>query len=46
LRGVAARQRKKLDWAAIRSRLETLVELKGEPEILERLETDRANAAR
>ncbi|MDP1860471.1 MAG: nucleotidyltransferase [Gemmatimonadaceae bacterium] len=46
IRGVAARQRKQLDWAAIRSRLEPLAELKGEPEILERLETVRASAAR
>lgn len=32
--------------AAIRSRLEPLVALKGEPEILERLATVRANVAR
>jgi hypothetical protein len=39
--GIIIRQTAKLDWSYIRSQLEPLVELKGEPEILDNLESRR-----
>jgi hypothetical protein len=38
LNGILARQQGKLDWSYIRSHLTTLCELKGEPELVDRLE--------
>ena len=41
IEGIIIRQTGKLDWAYIVTQLEPLVELKGEPEILELLERRR-----
>jgi hypothetical protein len=42
--GIAIRQAGKLDWAHVRGHLTPLAELKGEPEILDRLAVVRAGA--
>ena len=42
--GIAIRQTKKLEWAYVLGHLTPLAELKGEPEILDRLAAVRAKA--